>query len=210
MRSKIAIVTAALSMMIAFVSCSKDPLANLTEEESRIYITNHDSTAQFSAYKTFHISDSVAVVNNGQGSKQSTATDLAFVNAVKQSLQARGYTLVNRNANPDLAVNVTRIYNTSSGIIRYNDYYNYYGSFYDPFFYGYPGYGYYSPFSYASYSVTEGALSIDVLDLKNARTSNRINVVFTGLIRGSGIFNSATAPQQVQAIFDQSPYLKSL
>ncbi|TDH22997.1 DUF4136 domain-containing protein [Segetibacter sp. 3557_3] len=210
MRSKFAIVTTALSMMIALVSCSKDPLANLTEEESRIYITNYDSTAQFSAYKTFSISDTVAVINNGQGSKQSNATDLAFVNAVKQNLQARGFTQVSRTSNPDLAVNVSRIYNTSAGVVRYNDYYDYYGNFYDPFYYGYGGFGYYSPYSYASYSVTEGALTIDLLDLKNARSSNRINVIFTGLIRGSGIFNSSTAGEQVKTIFDQSPYLKTL
>ncbi len=101
--------------------------------------------------------------------------------------------LVNGSAKPDLVINVSRIYNTNTGIIQYDNYYNYYGSMWDPYNYGYPGYGYYSPYSYATYTIREGALSIDLLDLKNASTNNRIQVLWTGLIRGSGIFNANTA-----------------
>jgi hypothetical protein len=123
-------------------------------------------------------------------------------------MQSRGYTFVNRNLQPDLGVTVNRIYNTSTGIIRYNDYFNNFNSFYDPFYWGYSGFGYYSPYNFATYSVREGALSVDILDLKNARAASRIGVIWTGLIRGSGIFDASTASPQVKALFDQSPYLK--
>ncbi len=53
------------ALVATFAGCSKDPLNNLTEEESRIYITNYDSAARFTNYKTYSISDSVAVDNNG-------------------------------------------------------------------------------------------------------------------------------------------------
>jgi hypothetical protein len=149
------------------------------------------------------------VNNNGQVSRQSNATDRAFIAAVKSQLQARGYMQVSRNANPDLGVNVNRIYNTSTGIIRYNDFYDYYGNFYDPFYWGYSGLRYYNPYSYATYSIREGAMSVDMLDLKNAASSNRIGLIWTGLIRGSGIFDAGTASTQVRALFDQSPYLKT-
>lgn len=208
MKSKFAILGSAITLMFAFAGCAKEPLANLTEEESRIYITNYDASANFSAYRTFSISDSVAVINDGQSSKQATNVDLAFTNAVKQQLQARGYVLVDKSSSPDLAVNVSRVYNTSTGIIRYNDYYDYYGSAWDPYYYGYGGYGYYSPYSFATYSIREGALSVDVLDLKNAAANNRINVVFSGLIRGSGIFNGNTPASQVQLLFEPASYLK--
>jgi hypothetical protein len=199
-----------MAALVATVSgCSKDPLDNMTEEESRIYITNYDSTANFGSFKTFSISDTVTVINDGQPSKQANATDLAFVNGVKSEMQAKGYVLVNRNAKPDLGINVNRIYNTSTGIIRYRDYFDYYGGYYDPYYWGYSGYGYFSPFSYATYSIREGALAIDVLNLKDAPAANKIQVVWTGLIRGSGIFNSATAPSQVRELFNQSPYLKT-
>jgi len=211
MKSKNLIWLFILAIAATFTSCSKDPLSDLTAEESRIYITDHDSTKDFKTFQTFSISDSVAVVNNGQVSKQLNETDLAFINAVKSELQNKGYTLVAKGANPDLGVNVTRIYNTSTGIINYSNYYDSYGSYWDPYDYGYGygGYGYYSPYSYATYSVKEGAISVDMLDIKNAAASNKIEVIWTGLIRGSGIFNAATASAQVKMLFDQSPYLTS-
>lgn len=191
-----------------FTGCSKDPLANLTADESRIYITDHDSTKDFKSFGTFSISDSVAVINNGQASKQLNETDQAFIDAVKSEMQNKGYILVSKGSNPDLGINVTRIYNTSTGIINYSNYYDSYGSYWDPYDYGYGGYGYYSPYSYATYSVKEGALSIDMLDIKDAPLTNKIEVIWTGLIRGSGIFNTAAASAQVKTLFDQSPYLK--
>ena len=192
-----------------FAGCLKDPVSNLTSEESRIYITDHDSARDFKNFHTFSISDSVAVLNNGQASKQLNGTDQAFIDAVSKEMQNDGYTLVSKGSNPDVAVNLTRIYNTSTGIISYSNYYDYYGSYWDPYDYGYGGYGYYSPYSYAAYSVREGALSVDMLDLKDAPATNKIEVIWTGLIRGSGIFDASTAAAQVNALFSQSPYLTS-
>lgn len=210
MKSKNVLWLCLLSFTAFLTSCAKDPVADLTQEQSRIYITDHDSKADFSVFKTFSISDSVTIVNNGQVSRQSSPADVAFISAVKNSMQSRGYQLVEKTSNPDLGINVTRIYNTSTGIISYDNYYNdYYGSYYDPYYWGYGGYNYYSPYSYASYSVTEGALSIDILNLKQAQANNKIGVLWTGLIRGSGIFNAATASSQVTQLFDQSPYLKT-
>lgn len=208
MKSKNWLWVSILAMAATFTGCSKDPLANITADDSRIYITDHDSTKDFKSFSTFSISDSAAVINNGQASKQLNETDQAFIDAVKNEMAANGYTLVNKGANPDLAINLTRIYNTSTGIISYSNYYDSYGSYWDPYNYGYGGYGYYSPYSYATYSVKEGALSIDMLDIKDAPLTNKIEVIWTGLIRGSGIFNTATAPNQVKTLFDQSPYLK--
>lgn len=210
MKSKIAWL-GFIVLLVAFTSCSKDPIANLTEEESRIYITDHDATVNFGSFKTFTVSDSVAVIVNGQGSKQLSSSDLAFINAIKGQMQASGYTMVQKDANPDLAVTVNRINNTSTGIISYNNYYNdFYGGFWDPYYWGYGGFGYYSPYSYATYTIREGALSVDILNLRDAASQNRINVIWTGLIRGSGIFSASNAEQQAKALFEISPYLKSL
>lgn len=210
MRQRNALVLGVLAFGLVLTSCSKDPLANLTQEESRIYITNTDSTVNFASFNTYSLSDSVTVINNGQATRQQSLVDQAFITAVKTQLDNRGYTQVAASANPQLAVNVNRIYNTSTGLIRYRDYYNdYYGGYYDPFFYGYPGYNYYSPYGYATYTIREGALSVDILDLKNAASKNRIDVIWTGLIRGSGIFNASTAGQQVSLLFQQSPNVRT-
>ena len=94
--------------------------------------------------------------------------DQAYINAVKKYMQANGYTLVSKNANPDLGINVNRIYNTATGYYDYNDYWDYYGGYWDPYYWGYGGYDYYVPYSFGIYQVTEGAVSVDMLDLKNA------------------------------------------
>lgn len=192
-----------------FLGCKKEPLNNLTNEESRIYITDHDSTISFNNYKTYSVSDSVAVLQNGQSSKQLNSVDQAYIDAVKKYMDQRGFQMVPKEQNPDLGINVNRIINTTTGVISYNDYWNYYGYYWDPYYWGYPSYGYYLPYAYSVYSIREGALSIDMLDLKNASSAHKLNVIWTGLIRGEGIFDTAITDSTVKALFEQSSYLQS-
>lgn len=191
-----------------FTSCTKDPVSNLSNDESRIYITEHDSTVNFSNYKTYSISDSVAVIDNQNATHELTASDQAYIDAVKKYMNTAGYQLVSKDATPDLGVDVNHIVNTSTGVISYGNYWNDYGGYWDPYYWGYPDYGYYIPYAYSVYQIKEGAISVDLLDLKNASKNDKINVVWTGLIRGSGIFDASVADAQVKALFDQSPYLK--
>lgn len=210
MRRAIVLLTGIVGLSAFITGCVKDPMNNLSPEESRIYITNFDSTASFSSFKTYSISDSVAVITDSHGGKSATASDQAYVAAVKKYMGQRGYTLVARNQSPDLGVNVNRIYSTSTGVISYPDYWGYYGGYWDPYYWGYGGYGYYVPYSYATYQITEGALSVDILNLKDAAANNNtIKVIWTGLVRGTGIFNAGVADGQVQALFSQSAYLKA-
>lgn len=196
-------------LSMVFISCRKDVVKNLTEDEARIYITNFDSTANFRNYVTYSIVDSVAVISNERlTAREKTSYDQQVLDAIKTQMRQRGFTFVDRNSHPDLGINVSRITNTYTGVVSYRNYWNDYGSFYDPYYWGYGGYGYYSPYSYGVYKVSEGALSIDALDLKNT-SNNRINTVWSALARGSGVFRSGNAASQVQALFDQSPYLKT-
>lgn len=186
-------------------SCTKEPLSKLTPEESRIYITDYDSLADFSSFKTYSIADSVAVISNGTSPKQRTATDAAYIDAVKKYMAQSGYQLVNKDQSPDIGININRIYNTSTGLVDYSNY----GGYWDPYYWGYPGYGYYVPYTYGVYSVTEGLVSIDMFDLKNATASGKINLIWNGLIRGEGIFSTTNADANVLALFNQSKYLHS-
>ncbi|MDE3185172.1 MAG: DUF4136 domain-containing protein [Bacteroidota bacterium] len=209
MKTRLLILIGFLAATILYTSCTKDPVTNLSNEESRIYITDHDSTVNFSNYNTYSISDSVAVIENGSSTRELNAVDQAYIDAVKKYMGQAGYTLVSKKENPDLGVDVNHIINTSTGVISYGDYWYNYSGYWDPYYWGYPDYGYYIPYAYSIYQVKEGALSIDILNLKNATTNNNnINVIWTGLIRGSGILNSSVADSQVKALFDQSPYLK--
>lgn len=198
-----------LMLFIAvFTNCTKDPLKGLTNEESRIYITNKDSSVNFSTYKTYYISDSITVLDNGEPTKDLTALDQAYIDAVNKYMQERGFIKVAKEADPDLGININRIYSTSTGILD-NGYWGGYGNYWDPFYWGYSGYGYYVPYAYAVYSITEGAISIDMLDLKNAEVKGKIDLLWTGLIRGQGTFNALNADGSVKALFDQSTYLQT-
>lgn len=196
---------------VALVSgCTKDPMKNLTAEESRIYISNRDSNVNFNNYKTYSISDSVAVIdNNNFAGQQVTQTDQQLLAAVRSALESRGYVRVDRTQSPDLGVNVSRLYNTSTSVVNLYDYWGGYGGYYDPYYWGYGGYGYGYPSAYGLVQSTEAMISIDLLDLKNAPASQTIRVIWNGLIRGTGVFGSEATSTGVQALFTQSPYLKT-
>jgi len=200
----------ALLGMTLLGSCKKDAVNNLTNDESRIYVTNHDTTAVFSSYSTFSIADSVAVIQDNQfGGRQKNGFDSLAINAVTQLMQQRGYQKVGNKDNPDLAIDISRIYNTSTGVFSYGDYWDYYGGYWDPYYWGYPGYGYYDPFAVGVYTIQTGALEIDLLDLKNATANgNKLKAVWTGMARGEQVFNTANVSNEVTALFEQSPYLK--
>jgi hypothetical protein len=201
---------ASVSLFILVTGCTKDPLKHMTEDESRIYITNHDSTVNFTNFRTFSVADSVALVyNNKSGGKDQSSYDLALIAALKAAMIKQGYTLVDRESNPDLALGVTVISNDQTSLVNYGDYGGYYGDYWDPYYWGYPGYSYGYPSYYGVYTVNETALAVDMFDLKDAATSNEIKNVWSALIRGEGIFNSGKADAQVQTLFDQSAYVKA-
>ncbi len=205
----ISLLAALIGISAVYTGCAKEPLDNINSNESRIYITDHDSSVNFSGFKTYSISDSVAVIQNGQSAMQLNGTDSAYIAAVKKYMSQAGYVQVAKTQTPDLGVNVNHIISTASGVITYGNYWGDYGGYWDPYYWGYPGYGYYVPYAYSVYQIREGAISVDILDLKDAASNKKINVIWTGLIRGSGIFNASIADSQIQALFQQSPYLKT-
>lgn len=195
---------------VALSSCTKDPLSDMSEEESRIYITNRDSSANFSSYKTYSLVDSVSLIDNGRyAGREATSWDVQVTTAIANAMNARGYRRVDRTQNPDLGINVSRIYSTTTNLVDLSGYYGGYDSYYDPYYWGYGGYGYYFPPTYGVYQNTEAALSVDILDLKNAASTQTIKGIWNGLIRGSGIFRSSNVQSQVQALFNQSTYIQT-
>lgn len=195
--------------IVALAGCKKDVTSSLSDADTRIYITQFDSTASFNSYKTFSVDDSLTVLDNGVPSKVQNSVGIAFSNAVINYMQRAGYTLVKKSDNPDLGINLTYINTTSTGLIDYGTYWDAYGGYYDPYYWGYGGYGYYMPYGFGTYQVNSGALSIDMLDLKNAQSTGKINIVWNGLIRGESIADGNSADAQVKTLFDQSPYLSA-
>ncbi|MET0463151.1 MAG: DUF4136 domain-containing protein [Chitinophagaceae bacterium] len=195
-------------MLLIMTGCAKEPLDNLSPEEARLYITNRNDSVSFSSYATFRITDSVAVISNNQLQEHArTSYDAQLIEAVANQLTQKGYTRVQAGTTPDIGITINRVYNDYSGVISYPDYWGGFGGYWDPFYWGYPGYGYYFPGIIGTYTVTDGAVSIDMFDVKNAASNNSLRFLWNGLIRGSGTFVQGTVNSSVQALFDQSPYL---
>lgn len=206
--------TAALAVVgLALVmGCNRDPLGDLSPEESQVFITNHDRAANFGSYKTFSIRDSVAVLGN-QNSVQLVAglRERGFIARVIENLQQRGYVRVERSENPDLGVNVARVSNSYTGVTA--------NPFFDPFwggfgggYWGYGG-GFYYPPTFSYYQVRENYWYTEMLDLKNPRAGQngqqQANVIWNAEIRGNGIFDDASVSRVVDAVFAQSDYLRT-
>jgi hypothetical protein len=199
-----------ISFAFVTISCRKDVIKNLEGNESIVYITEHDSTVNFSNFQTFKVADSVSVIQDGQFQERAyTAYDSSLIAAIRQVMIQRGFQLETNSAiPPDIGINVSRITTAYTGVISYNDYYGYYDSYWDPFYWGYGGYEYYFPYTFGTYTFHEGALVTDMVNLKNPDTAdNKLRTVWTGLARGTGIFNSANINEIVQSLFNQSPYI---
>lgn len=201
---------AALGLIISFSSCSKDPLKDMTDEESRIYVTNRADSTDFTSYKTFSIADSVVVASNVNGPGRAlTDYDKKLISDIGAQMVARGYTQVDKNGKPDLAINLTRIDNTYSSVYYDPGYWDGFGDYYDPFYWGYGGYGYYWPSYYQVYQ-KERSTSVDLIDLKNATNdSKQLKVIWNAMFRGSGVWDVNNVDSMVTAVFAQSTYLKA-
>ncbi|WP_341835199.1 DUF4136 domain-containing protein [Chitinophaga pollutisoli] len=196
---------------VLFSSCRKEPLDDMTAEESRIYVTNYDEQADFTTFKTFSIVDSVAVISNREGSKKElTQYDQQLLAQLKSQMQGRGYTLVDKAAKPDIAMNVSRIDNTSTSIGYNPGYWSGWPGYWDAGYWGYPGWNYWFPSYYSVFRYNEKSVAIDLVDLKNAKEgSNQLTAVWNAMLRGTGVWNSNNLDAMVKALFDQSQYLKA-
>jgi hypothetical protein len=186
-------------------SCRKEPLNHLSNDESRIYITQHDSTADFTTYKTFGVSDSVALLVNGKfdGMRRDSADSL-FIAGFTAAMEQAGYTAAPVSDSPNLIINLTHLSNNYVGVTYFSDY----GDYWDPYDFGYGGYGYGFPDYYTAYQVSEDALAFDMFDVQHAARNKQLKDVWSALIKGEGIFTPANVSSEVGILFSQSPYLK--
>ncbi|HVY73950.1 MAG TPA: DUF4136 domain-containing protein [Puia sp.] len=171
----------ALVLLVA-VSCRKSP--NLDQLSANpVVATNVDVKADFTSYRTYFISDTVAYVgDNPSDTILTDNTAQQLVATVKQNMTARGYQFVDRSANPDLGINMGVAKITSATTIYPGWWWDYPG-WWDPWYWGWY-YPYYYPWS-VTYIVTTGTVLIDLIDLKNASEDHKVEVVWTAVVGGA-------------------------
>ncbi|HET9486867.1 MAG TPA: DUF4136 domain-containing protein, partial [Chryseosolibacter sp.] len=150
-------------------ACQTEPdSAELIDE--MVVSTNYDPEANFAAYSTYAIpTDTIGFVSNKSSDTIITSPESTYprhvLNVIKDNMEARGYTRVGRNENPDLGVNVMVVndFNVFQEVV-YPNYYGYGGNYY-PGYYGYGSYYYYPYVN--TYAYNTGVLIIEIVDLKN-------------------------------------------
>nr|WP_295931050.1 DUF4136 domain-containing protein [uncultured Dyadobacter sp.] len=194
---------ASLFLLIAglgLMSCSKDPISDLSNEESLVYITNHDKSANFSQYKTFSIVDSVLIVENNRTGTSLDDIDRAILQRIVTNMQNLGYKYVGPKEKPDVGINVTWITNTYLNVVS-----QYYGGYWGG------GYGYGYPNYYNYVETSESSWLISMLDFKNPQTTpsgKTFNVIWDAQIRGAAIGDQNLIDKMADSVFGQSDYLK--
>ncbi len=189
------------------VSCTKDPLRDLSMEDSQVFITNRDPSANFQQYKTFSILDSVLVIGNQGSGASLTDVDIKFLTTIVRSMQELGYTYVSPAKNPDIGINVAQVRNAYLNVVS-QPISPYLGNYWGGYGYG-SGYGYGYPSTYSYYQTQENYWYIEMIDFKNPNTQNKtVKVVWNAEIRGNGLFDSASIDNVIASVFQQSNYLK--
>ncbi|MEO6685905.1 MAG: DUF4136 domain-containing protein, partial [Dyadobacter sp.] len=89
---------------IWLTSCTKDPINDLTDLDSQVFITNYDKSIDFKQFKTFSIADSVQVVQDDRSGTALTDLDKQMLSSVITKMQSLGYTYVAASKKPDVGL----------------------------------------------------------------------------------------------------------
>jgi len=192
-----------------------DPVNDLNPDQKDLYLSNRDASVNFSDYKTYFLVDSLQMLAKDSGNlSKDYLTEQLIIQAIDSNLQNYGFTKVAKNEGPDVAVVASVLRFKESVPLSYSP------TLFGPGVYGYtssselgfPGYEYSAPDYFGVYSFDVGSLSIDMLDLKNAPSSGKLNIIWNGIVAGSANDSLVANPQRVltgiNVLFEQSPYLK--
>jgi len=178
-------------------------------EELDLVTTLFDKNADFSAYKTYAITDTIIHICDLNQAEQDCPSELTrlfdqqIIAQVRTNLADLGFTETD-SASADvfvlLAANATDVYG-----------YSYYYWYWD-YWYGYPpGWGWYYPPTTVVYEFTTGTLMINMFDPDKADTGNKhIKAVWVAAINGL-IGEGGNAQNRISSTinqaFEQSTYL---
>lgn len=197
-----------LAVPIVFYSCYPGEIDSV--QETDLVVTLFDKDADFSAYKTYAMPDTIIHICDVLSEDQSSCPaelrrtyDNLILTQIKNNLQSMGFT---PEADPDSADVLVVVSANATDMYGYS----YYGWYWD-YWYGYPGYGWYYPPTTVYYEFTTGTLMINMFDPdKGDPTQQRISAVWVAAI--NGLIGEGGNPQTrltttINQAFEQSAYL---
>ncbi len=170
--------------------------------------TNRDKAADFSAFKTYYISDTIKYIGGVGDDSIIVGNDAdQIIQTVKDNMGSRGYIFIPRNANPDLGLTLTAIKDLNVIV-------DYYPGWWDPYwgcYWYYWCYPYYYPWT-AVYTYTVGTVILNMYDLQNATKNLQLkaiwNITALGAL-GTGTPNVKLGKDAINQGFEQSPYVQT-
>jgi hypothetical protein len=194
----------AIAAGLLLLSCSNDPLSDLTYEDSQVFFTNRDRDINFKDYKSFSIVDSVYVISNQGEGKSLSEQDRSMLTRLIHNMQQLGYQYVGPADNPDVGLSVELVDNRYLNLVQVPM-----GGYWGSYWGGYGGWGMGMPSYYSYQQVQELYWTVNMLDLKNPDTTNqKLRVIWNAQIRGEGLYQNNLIPRMVDNLFAQSTYLK--
>lgn len=194
---------------LVIASCSKYPTYTVETSDLDMIWTNYDQSKNFAEFKTYYVPDSI-ILEGDVDEKDKEALQKYYESIlveVNANMEALNYTRVlDTVQKPDIGMGITILTRTTY-VVSYN-----YWWYYPPYW-GYPGYGYSYPWGTYMGSYEEGAVIIDMADLKNIDQTNKtIKAMWAALVGGvlTGNINTVISTRLINGIdqaFAQSPYL---
>ena len=193
-----------------FWSCEPEPDTRRLLDQL-VVSTNYDTEAQFSNFTTYSIAtDTIGFVSNKSPNdtiivQKNSIFPRPVLQRVESNLNAIGYNRVDKNASPDLRINVYVVndFNLFQQVV-YNNYYY-------PSYYGYGGgYGGYYGYPYVNtYATNTGSLIVEILDLRNVTADKKVKVLWSAYMGDvySTIDLVKQSEEAIDQAFVQSPYL---
>jgi Domain of unknown function (DUF4136) len=176
-------------------------------------ITHTDIAVQFSNYSTYYISDTVVNLSGTASDTIITGSAASpFVQAVKQNMNARGFSFASHPPAPDLAIAVCVLRDIRSSVAFYPGWWDNISGYWDPLYWlSNNSFPYYYGWS-TTYTYQNASVIVNLIDLKNAHVDKRLAVIWH--VTGFNAFSSDSATNLQSSInainqaFAQSPYLK--
>jgi hypothetical protein len=203
----------ALFSVTMIFSCEPKPDSNKLLDQL-VVSTSYDNHTDFTTYATYSMpTDTIGFYSNASNDTIIVARDSDFPRPVLQQIQTnlddRGYIRVDRTASPDLGINVSVVndFNVFQQVVYPSGYGGYGAGYYYPYYYGYGSY--YTPYV-NTYTSNTGVLIIEMIDLKNRDTDNKVRTIWTANMGDvySTIDLLKETTNAIDQAFKQSTYIK--
>ncbi|MCU0443141.1 MAG: DUF4136 domain-containing protein [Bacteroidia bacterium] len=194
-------------LLLGIVGC--EPYEPVYTDDLDLVITNYTPDFDFKSKQTYSVPDSVVLISeeifSGTPQFANPAYGNTIIASIKENMSAKGWTLVDKNQDPDVMV-----LPSVSQTTNFFYYYSYgYWNWYYPGGWGWYYPGYYYPPTVSSYKT--GTLFLQLVDLSDTANVDNLPVVWSGIVNGLAQGGTASVNARIKSTinqaFKQSPIL---